>query len=151
MQIPHAQVENWTDCPPKPNCITVNVGDPLQFWSDGLLKSNYHRVRMPKEGEPLVCVSPVSQHSALPNTATLLAWQADVHRIMADDSFCCIWLQHFQFLSTARIPLRTLLAPCFSKKGFCAYRMHATPSAGLCGPRMMSSSRVLPRSTLPLP
>ena len=48
------QVDNWTDCPPKPGCITVNVGDPLQFWSDGLLKSNYHRVRMPKEGEPLV-------------------------------------------------------------------------------------------------
>ncbi|CAL5228586.1 g11746 [Coccomyxa viridis] len=46
-------VEGWTDCPPKPGCITVNVGDPLQFWSDGLLKSNYHRVRMPKEGEPL--------------------------------------------------------------------------------------------------
>ncbi len=47
-------MEGWTDCPPKPGCITVNVGDPLQFWSDGLLKSNYHRVRMPKEGEPLV-------------------------------------------------------------------------------------------------
>ena len=48
------QVDKWTDCPPKPGCITVNVGDPLQFWSDGVLKSNYHRVRMPKEGEPLV-------------------------------------------------------------------------------------------------
>ncbi len=47
-------MDGWTDCPPKPGCITVNVGDPLQFWSDGLLKSNYHRVRMPKEGEPLV-------------------------------------------------------------------------------------------------
>ena len=51
------QVDKWTDCPPKPGCITVNVGDPLQFWSDGLLKSNYHRVRMPKEGEPLVCAA----------------------------------------------------------------------------------------------
>ena len=51
---PCVQVDNWTDCPPKPGCITVNVGDPLQFWSDGLLKSNYHRVRMPKAREPLV-------------------------------------------------------------------------------------------------
>ena len=61
------------DCPPKPGCITVNVGDPLQFWSDGLLKSNYHRVRMPKEGEPLV------RPSAWPNTlspAPLLALNA---------------------------------------------------------------------------
>ena len=55
MGLSSLQVNNWTDCPPKPGCITVNVGDPLQFWSDGLLKSNYHRVRMPKEGEPLVC------------------------------------------------------------------------------------------------
>ncbi|EIE19386.1 Clavaminate synthase-like protein [Coccomyxa subellipsoidea C-169] len=49
----HYTVDKWTDCPPKPGCITVNVGDPLQFWSDGLLKSNYHRVRMPKPGESL--------------------------------------------------------------------------------------------------
>lgn len=118
------QVENWTDCPPKPNCITVNVGDPLQFWSDGLLKSNYHRVRMPKEGEPLVCLSTVSQQSALLIAATLLTWQADGHvdPISANDSFCCIWHQQFHVLSTVGIPSRTLPAPCsllFQNGGLC--------------------------------
>ncbi|KAK9851352.1 hypothetical protein WJX84_007124, partial [Apatococcus fuscideae] len=46
------KVENWTQCPPLPGCITVNIGDPLQLWSDGLLKSNFHRVRMPYPHEP---------------------------------------------------------------------------------------------------
>jgi isopenicillin N synthase-like dioxygenase len=45
-------VESWTPCPPLPGCITVNIGDPLQFISDGLLRSNYHRVRMPRADEP---------------------------------------------------------------------------------------------------
>ena len=44
---------------PKPGCITVNVGDPLQFWSDGLLKSNYHRVRMPKRASPWCAPAPL--------------------------------------------------------------------------------------------
>ena len=48
------QVEKWLPCPPIPGCITINIGDPLQVWSDGVLKSNYHRVRWPKEGEPQV-------------------------------------------------------------------------------------------------
>ena len=48
------QVERWNPCPPLPGCISVNIGDPLQFWSDGLLKSNYHRVRPPLEGESKV-------------------------------------------------------------------------------------------------
>ena len=49
------QVDRWEPCPSKPGHIIVNVGDMLQYWSDGLLKSNYHRVRLPQEGEPLVC------------------------------------------------------------------------------------------------
>ena len=49
-----AQVEAWHPCPHLPGCITVNVGDSLQLWSDGVLKSNYHRVRMPEPGEPQV-------------------------------------------------------------------------------------------------
>ena len=49
-----AQVERWNPCPPLPGCISVNIGDPLQFWSDGILKSNYHRVRMPLPGETTV-------------------------------------------------------------------------------------------------
>ena len=28
-------VDSWTPCPPMPGCITVNIGDPLQFLSDG--------------------------------------------------------------------------------------------------------------------
>ncbi|KAK9806096.1 hypothetical protein WJX72_001194 [[Myrmecia] bisecta] len=46
------KVDRWTPCPPLPGAITVNVGDPLQFLSDGKLLSNYHRVRMPRPGEP---------------------------------------------------------------------------------------------------
>lgn len=49
------QVDKWNDCPSKPGCIIVNIGDTLQYWSDGLFKSNFHRVRLPREGEPLVC------------------------------------------------------------------------------------------------
>ncbi|KAK9824317.1 hypothetical protein WJX72_009408 [[Myrmecia] bisecta] len=45
------QVDSWTPCPPIPGCFTVNIGDPLQYWSDGVLLSNYHRVRCPKPDE----------------------------------------------------------------------------------------------------
>ena len=45
------QVEAWHPCPHIPGCITVNIGDALQRFSDGLLKSNFHRVRMPADGE----------------------------------------------------------------------------------------------------
>ena len=31
----HFTVNSWTPCPPMPGCITVNIGDPLQFLSDG--------------------------------------------------------------------------------------------------------------------
>ena len=46
------QVEAWHPCPHLPGCITVNIGDALMALSGGVLKSNYHRVRMPKPGEP---------------------------------------------------------------------------------------------------
>lgn len=36
-------VTDWVACPHIPGTIVVNVGDPLQMLSDGLLKSNYHR------------------------------------------------------------------------------------------------------------
>ena len=29
----------------------MNIGDALMRWSDDRLKSNYHRVRMPRPGE----------------------------------------------------------------------------------------------------
>ncbi|PSC76470.1 presenilin isoform B [Micractinium conductrix] len=45
--------KEWTPLDPKPGCLTVNVGDGLTRWTDGILKSTYHRVRAPKEGDPL--------------------------------------------------------------------------------------------------
>lgn len=54
------QVKDWLPCPHNPGCIVVNVGDALQAWSDGILKSNYHRVRMPEPGEPTVQPSRLS-------------------------------------------------------------------------------------------
>ena len=45
------KVDSWSPCPPMPGCITVNIGDTLQLWSDGVLKSNFHRVRMPQPHE----------------------------------------------------------------------------------------------------
>jgi len=44
----------WTPLDPKPGCLTVNIGDGLTRWTDGLLKSTYHRVRTPGAGENLV-------------------------------------------------------------------------------------------------
>lgn len=46
------KVDKWVPCPPIPGTIVVNIGDPLQLWSGGKLRSNYHRVRMPLPDEP---------------------------------------------------------------------------------------------------
>ena len=55
-----AQEAQWVSFDPVPGAITINIGDSLQYWSDGALKSTYHRVRCPAEGEyavsPLCCV-----------------------------------------------------------------------------------------------
>ena len=42
---------------PRPGCLTVNIGDALTRWTDGTFKSTYHRVRTPKETDPLVRTS----------------------------------------------------------------------------------------------
>jgi len=42
----------WTEVEPADGVITCNIGDMLMRWSDDLLLSNLHRVRMPKVGEP---------------------------------------------------------------------------------------------------
>ena len=47
--VPTAQ--HWTPIDPIEGCITVNIGDGLQWWTDGLFKSTYHRVRAPKDGD----------------------------------------------------------------------------------------------------
>ena len=41
----------WDEVDPVPGAITVNIGDALQFWTDGRLKSTYHRVRVPRADE----------------------------------------------------------------------------------------------------
>lgn len=43
--------EKWRDVDPLPGAITCNLGDALQYWTGGRLKSTYHRVRMPRPGE----------------------------------------------------------------------------------------------------
>jgi len=47
------QVEGlaWTEVEPLDGIITCNIGDMLMRWSDDLLQSTLHRVRMPKPGE----------------------------------------------------------------------------------------------------
>ena len=40
--------------PTRPGHFTVNIGDGLTRWTDGLLKSTYHRVRAPREGDATV-------------------------------------------------------------------------------------------------
>ena len=34
--------------------VQVNIGDGLAWWTDGLLKSTYHRVRAPRGDDPQV-------------------------------------------------------------------------------------------------
>lgn len=43
--------KTWTPLDPIEGAITVNIGDGLQYWTDGLFKSTYHRVRAPKDGD----------------------------------------------------------------------------------------------------
>ncbi len=50
----------WVPCDPVPGAITVNIGDALQYWSDGRLKSTFHRVRMPRKDEYQVRMASVS-------------------------------------------------------------------------------------------
>lgn len=41
----------WTDVEPAAGTITCNIGDMLMRWSDDLLPSTLHRVRMPRPDE----------------------------------------------------------------------------------------------------
>lgn len=44
--------KEWTPVDAQPGCIVVNIGDGLAWWSDGILKSTYHRVRSPVGSDP---------------------------------------------------------------------------------------------------
>lgn len=44
----------WTSVEPRDDVITCNIGDMLMRWSDDQLRSNLHRVRGPRPGEPVV-------------------------------------------------------------------------------------------------
>ncbi|MGF1597015.1 MAG: isopenicillin N synthase family dioxygenase [Acidimicrobiales bacterium] len=41
----------WTSVDPRDDIITCNIGDMLMRWSDDQLRSNFHRVRGPRQGE----------------------------------------------------------------------------------------------------
>lgn len=43
--------DEWTPVAARTGDIVINIGDMLMSWSDDKLKSNFHRVRMPREGE----------------------------------------------------------------------------------------------------
>ncbi|KAJ1978929.1 hypothetical protein H4R34_003026 [Dimargaris verticillata] len=55
----HAAEPRWVDVPPLPNCIVVNIGDTLDYWSNGYLKSTQHRVVFPDMGDKV----PVRRYS----------------------------------------------------------------------------------------
>ncbi len=41
----------WMEAPPKPGCFVVNIGNMMECWSGGRLKSTYHRVHPPRDKE----------------------------------------------------------------------------------------------------
>lgn len=41
----------WIEAPPKPGCFVVNIGNMMECWSGGRLKSTYHRVHPPRDKE----------------------------------------------------------------------------------------------------
>jgi len=46
-------LSNWKEVDPMEGGIVINIGDSLMRWSDDRLKSNPHRVRAPRLGDPL--------------------------------------------------------------------------------------------------
>ena len=42
----------WTNVEARSDRIVCNIGDQLMRWSDDRLKSTFHRVRLPRQGEP---------------------------------------------------------------------------------------------------
>ncbi|MBB3675994.1 isopenicillin N synthase family dioxygenase [Modestobacter versicolor] len=48
-----AHGQEWTPVEPSDEAITCNIGDMLMRWSDDLLPSNFHRVKVPGDGDHL--------------------------------------------------------------------------------------------------
>jgi isopenicillin N synthase-like dioxygenase len=46
-----ADAQEWTPVTPSDDAITCNIGDMLMRWSDDRLLSNFHRVKLPGEGD----------------------------------------------------------------------------------------------------
>lgn len=42
----------WTPVPARGDIIVCNIGDQLMRWSDDVLKSNFHRVKLPGPNDP---------------------------------------------------------------------------------------------------
>ncbi len=41
----------WMEAPPQPDCFIVNIGNMMECWSGGRLKSTMHRVHPPRDKE----------------------------------------------------------------------------------------------------
>jgi isopenicillin N synthase-like dioxygenase len=46
-----ADAQEWTPVTPSDDAITCNIGDMLMRWSDDRLLSNFHRVKLPGQGD----------------------------------------------------------------------------------------------------
>ena len=71
-----AQEAQWVAFDPVPGAITINIGDSLQYWSDGALKSTYHRVRCPT-AEDYAVSPPLSLPPLCSSSACDACWTLD--------------------------------------------------------------------------
>ncbi len=77
----------WIDAPPLPGAFVVNIGELLEYASDGYLKATVHRVLSPGAGEERISV-PYFFNTALDKTIPLLelppALQAQARGVTRD-------------------------------------------------------------------
>ncbi|KAJ0296198.1 uncharacterized protein N0V96_011040 [Colletotrichum fioriniae] len=51
----------WADVPCIPDAIVVNIGDALEFWTAGRLRSTVHRVAFPRSPDRHVVLAPIKE------------------------------------------------------------------------------------------